>query len=78
MNKEQLFKAAGIIAAASVLSKILGFGRETAMAAVFGASHTTDAYLVSLIIPGMLFAVIGTALTTTLIPVYTQRLLESG
>ena len=78
MKKEQLFKAAGIIAAASVLSKILGFGRETAMAAVFGASHTTDAYLVSLIIPGMLFAVIGTALTTTLIPVYTQRLHESG
>jgi putative peptidoglycan lipid II flippase len=48
------------------------------MAAVFGASHATDAYLVANIIPGMLFAVVGTALTTTLIPVYTQRLYEEG
>ena len=78
MKKEQLFKAAGIIAAASILSKILGFFRETSMAAVFGASHATDAYLVALIIPGMLFAVIGTALTTTLIPVYTRRIYEEG
>ena len=78
MKKEQLFKAAGIIAAASILSKILGFFRETSMAAVFGASHATDAYLVALIIPGMLFATVGTALTTTLIPVYTRRVYEEG
>ena len=78
MKKEQLFKAAGIIAAASILSKILGFFRETSMAAVFGASHTTDAYLVAMIIPGMLFATVGTALTTTLIPVYTRRVYEEG
>ena len=78
MKKEQLFKAAGIIAAASILSKILGFFRETSMAAVFGASHATDAYLIALIIPGMLFATVGTALTTTLIPVYTRRVYEEG
>jgi putative peptidoglycan lipid II flippase len=78
MKKEQLFKAAGIIAAASIMSKILGFFRETSMAAVFGASHITDAYLVALIIPSMLFSIVGSALTTTLIPVYTQRLHEEG
>jgi putative peptidoglycan lipid II flippase len=78
MKKEQLFKAAGIIAAASILSKILGFFRETSMASVFGASRLTDAYLVAMIIPSMLFSMIGNALTTTLIPVYTQRLHEGG
>jgi putative peptidoglycan lipid II flippase len=78
MKKEQLFKAAGIIAAASILSKVLGFFRETSMAAVFGASQATDAYLVALIIPGTLFAVVGSALTTTLIPVYTRCVHEDG
>lgn len=78
MRKEQLFKAAGIIAAASLLSKILGFFRETTLAAVFGASRATDAYLVALIIPYMLFSVVSSALSTTLIPVYTRRVYEEG
>ncbi len=78
MKKEQLFKAAGIIAGASILSKILGFFRETALAAVFGATRETDAYLVASIIPWMLFSVVSTALTTTLIPVFTRRVHEEG
>ncbi|MGB4042713.1 MAG: hypothetical protein WBK18_02320, partial [Thermacetogeniaceae bacterium] len=73
MKKEQLFKAAGIITAASIISKVLGFFRETALAGVFGATTATDAYLVATIIPWMLFSVISTALSTTLIPVYTRR-----
>ncbi|MDH7578991.1 MAG: murein biosynthesis integral membrane protein MurJ [Bacillota bacterium] len=78
MKKEQLFKAAGIIAGASILSKILGFFRETALAAVFGATRATDAYLVASIIPWMLFSVVSMALTTTLIPVFTHRVHEEG
>lgn len=78
MKKEQLFKAAGIITAASIISKILGFFRETALAGVFGATTATDAYLVATIIPWMLFSVISTALSTTLIPVYTMRVHEAG
>jgi hypothetical protein len=62
MKKEQLFKAAGIITVASILSKVLGFFRETALAGVFGATTATDAYLVATIIPWMLFSVVGTAL----------------
>lgn len=78
MKKEQLFKAAGIITAASIISKVLGFFRETALAGVFGATTATDAYLVATIIPWMLFSVISTALSTTLIPVYTMRVHEAG
>lgn len=73
-----MFRAAGIIAAASLCSKILGFFRETALAAVFGATKATDAYLVASIIPWMLFSVASTALTTTLIPVFTQRVHDAG
>lgn len=78
MKKEQLFKAAGIIAGASILSKLLGFIRETALAANFGATAATDAYLVASIVPWMLFSVMSTALTTTLIPVFTYRVHEAG
>ncbi|HHW40689.1 MAG TPA: murein biosynthesis integral membrane protein MurJ [Syntrophomonadaceae bacterium] len=78
MKKDRLFKAAGIIAAASILSKILGYVREASIAAVFGASRATDAYLVASIIPWMLFAVVSAALTMTLIPVFTKRLYEAG
>jgi putative peptidoglycan lipid II flippase len=78
MKKEQLFKAAGIITVASILSKVLGFFRETALAGVFGATTATDAYLVATIIPWMLFSVVGTALSTTLIPVFTQRVHDEG
>lgn len=78
MKKEQLFKAAGIITAASIISKFMGFFRETALAGVFGATTATDAYLVATIIPWMLFSVISTALSTTLIPVYTARVHEAG
>lgn len=52
--------------------------RETALAGVFGATTATDAYLVATIIPWMLFSVISTALSTTLIPVYTMRVHEAG
>ncbi len=78
MKKDQLFKAAGIITAASILSKLLGFFRETTLAGVFGATTATDAYLVATIVPWMLFSVVGTALTTTLIPVFTQRVHDEG
>jgi putative peptidoglycan lipid II flippase len=78
VKKEQLFKAAGIITAASILSKVLGFFRETSLAGVFGATAATDAYLVATIIPWILFSVVSTALSTTLIPVFTQRVHEAG
>lgn len=78
MKKEELFRAAGVIAGASIISKILGYVREASIAAVFGANRFTDAYLVASIIPWMLFSVVGAALTMTLIPVYTKRVYEAG
>ncbi|HBI27442.1 MAG TPA: murein biosynthesis integral membrane protein MurJ, partial [Peptococcaceae bacterium] len=57
MKKEQLFKAAGVITVASIISKVLGFFRETSLAGVFGATAATDAYLVATMIPWILFSV---------------------
>lgn len=54
----------------TMLSKVLGFGRELILASAYGASAYSDAYIISLNIPTVIFAAIGTALSTTFIPLY--------
>lgn len=72
MSRWEAAKAAGLILAATILSKVLGFGREAALAAGFGASAAMDAYLVAQVVPMMLLGLVGTALTTAAIPVFTS------
>ncbi|NLW13528.1 MAG: murein biosynthesis integral membrane protein MurJ [Trueperella sp.] len=78
MTKTGLVKAASVVAALTIVSKILGFIRETSLAAVFGATSDTDAYLLAQTIPHLLFAAISYALTTTFIPVYSHVREERG
>lgn len=54
----------------TIISKIIGFVRELVLASYYGTSVYSDAYLVAYSIPGVLFAVVGTALSTTFIPLY--------
>ena len=63
-------KAAVGLMAATLVAKILGFGRELVLAAVYGASMYSDAYLTAMNIPVVLFTIIGTTLGTVLIPMY--------
>ncbi|MGE5594227.1 MAG: murein biosynthesis integral membrane protein MurJ [Betaproteobacteria bacterium] len=77
-SREGLFKAAGIIAFVSVVSKLLGFAREASLAAVFGATYATDAYLVGQTIPMLVFAAVGAALGNTFIPVFCQIRQDRG
>ncbi|GEA17226.1 murein biosynthesis integral membrane protein MurJ [Moorella sp. E306M] len=74
LGKQTVARAASVVMAATVLSKLLGFGREAALAAVFGASRVTDAYLVATVIPSLLFAIVGAAITTVGIPVLSEYL----
>jgi len=59
-----------LILALTVLSKILGLGRETAIAYSFGATGITDAFLVAFIIPYMFYGVVGMALATVIVPIF--------
>lgn len=65
-------QAAAIVLVASFVSKITGFARELLIGIKFGATWATDAYLVSLTVPGVIFAVIADSLSTTFIPVYSE------
>ncbi|MEA4883247.1 MAG: lipid II flippase MurJ [Clostridia bacterium] len=71
-SNSSLVRFAGIVALGSVASKILGFLRETALASRFGSTYATDAYLMAMIIPTLILMGVGPAVTTTLIPVFTD------
>lgn len=55
---------------ATILAKILGFGRELVLASSYGASMYSDAYITAMNIPLVIFTVIGATLVTVLIPMY--------
>lgn len=55
---------------ATIIAKVLGFVREMVLASSYGASMYSDAYIVSMNIPLVLFAIIGSTLSTVIIPMY--------
>lgn len=71
-------KAAVGLMIATLLAKVLGFGRELALASAYGASKYSDAFLISQNIPTALFSVIGTSLGTAFIPLYSEALKTRG
>lgn len=56
----------------SMISQISGFIRELTLSYLFGASSISDAYLISLTIPMVIFSFIGQALTTSYIPIFSK------
>ena len=56
--------------ATTILSKILGFGRELTLSYFYGTGMYSDAYISALNIPGVIFACIGVAISTSFIPLY--------
>lgn len=55
---------------ATVIAKILGFGREIVLASVYGTTMYSDVYITCMNIPVVIFASIGSALSTTFIPMF--------
>lgn len=65
-------RAALVIAVINLLSRILGFVREQAIAYMFGATAVTDAYVVAFNIPNAVFAIVIGALAVVVVPVFTE------
>ena len=71
--KKNLIKAVGLVTIITVIGKILGFGRESVIAAFYGASAQSDVYFVASVIPTLLFAAISMAITTGIVPIYIEE-----
>lgn len=62
----------------TMLSKILGFAREIVLMYFYGTSIYSDAYIIAMNIPNVIFSAIGAAISTTFIPLYSETLENRG
>ncbi len=60
------------VMAATLVSSVLGFGREVVNARFFGTQSEMDAFLAAATIPTILFGVFNGALVTALVPVFSD------
>lgn len=62
----------------TIVSKLFGFVRELTLSYYYGASGISDAYLISLTIPSVIFSFVGTGLYTGYIPMYNKIQINNG
>lgn len=78
-QNKKITKAAGIIAFATLLSRISGFFRDVIIAKIFGTGMAADAFFVAFRIPNILRRLVGEGvLTIAFIPVFMEYLHKKG
>ena len=65
-------KTALLLMLITILSKLVGFARDITLSYFYGASSITDAYLISITIPSVIFGFIGVGIATGYIPMYSK------
>ena len=71
-------KTAVYLMVTAIFIKMLGFGRDMTLSYFYGASNLSDAYLISITIPTVIFAFVGTGIATSYIPMYNTAEREKG
>lgn len=77
-SEDKILHAIGLVSVLSLVSKATGFLREIAIAGSFGASDAVDAYRVAQNVPNTLFASFGAALSTVIVPMFSDSMLRYG
>jgi putative peptidoglycan lipid II flippase len=77
-EREKIVGRAGVVAAGTLLSRVLGFGRDAVIAALF-SRRETDAFWVALTIPNALRQLLAEgAVSSAVVPVLSDRLAKGG
>jgi putative peptidoglycan lipid II flippase len=72
-SHRRLLGAAAVIALGNILSRGLGLARDLTIAYVFGATASTDAYVIARALPNTLYdLLVGTVNTAAFVPVFVQ------
>lgn len=71
-------KTALLIMLITIISKIFGFARELTLAYFYGTSSISDAYLISITIPSVIFGFIAAGLVAGYIPMYSKIIHDDG
>jgi len=78
-EKTHVTKAAGVVGASTLLSRILGYIRDMVIASFFGAGLSSDAFIAAFRIPNLMRRLFGEgSLSISFIPVFTQYLTDKG
>lgn len=78
-ENEKMTRAAGLVGAAALASRLLGFVRDMAIAGGFGAGLGADAFFVAFRVPNLMRRLMAEgSLTLTFIPAFTRLLHHSG
>jgi putative peptidoglycan lipid II flippase len=78
-ERSTLARAAGIVGAATLLSRLLGFVRDVVIASRFGTGMRADAFFVAFRLPNTLRELLGEgALSAAFVPMFTARLASHG
>src|ERR1700736_5053626 len=73
-SHRRLVGAAAIIAVGNLLSRGLGLVRDVVIAYTFGATATTDAFVLARTVPSILYdLLVGTVSTAAFVPVFVQH-----
>lgn len=72
MSKNKIFKATFIVMIMTILSRMIGFGRDMLAAYHFGVEGSYDIYVASVAIPESVFMIVGLAISTTFIPILSE------
>ncbi|MGG7143702.1 murein biosynthesis integral membrane protein MurJ [Clostridium nigeriense] len=72
MSKNKVFKATFIVMMMTILSRVIGFGRDILAAYHFGVEGSYDIYVASVAIPESVFMIVGLAISTTFIPMLSE------
>ncbi|HSI66961.1 MAG TPA: murein biosynthesis integral membrane protein MurJ [Planococcus sp. (in: firmicutes)] len=65
-------KAVILIMVLTIFSKFIGFFRDVTLSYFYGASGISDAYLISLVIPTVIFGFVATGISTGYIPMFSR------
>jgi putative peptidoglycan lipid II flippase len=68
--KDNYLKSAAALVIVTMLSRVFGFAREMVTANYYGATIYTDAFLVAMTIPTVLFGAVSASINNVFIPVY--------
>lgn len=78
-ERTRLMQAAGVVGFATLLSRLLGFVRDAAIAWYFGAGFASDAFIAAFRLPNLFRRLLGEgAFSSVVVPVFTEVFYDKG
>lgn len=78
-ERKHVVKAAGVVGAVTMISRVFGYVRDAVIASYFGAGMAADAFFVAFRIPNLLRRLFGEgSMTISFVPVFTEALEKDG